>query len=66
MVVEDHIDDYHPNELQWRWVDKGTKVQVGPYPPLTITRKHDWGWRLENVHVVLLFRDEGVSQNQKV
>jgi hypothetical protein len=25
---------------------------------LTITRRKDWGWKLENLHVVLLFRDK--------
>lgn len=57
MQMDDNTNSHHPTELSWRWVEKGTKVQVGPYPPLAITRQKDWGWKLENVHVVLLFRD---------
>lgn len=57
MVILDHVQHaYHPTDLQWRWIPghMGTKVQVGPYPPLCISRRrHDWGWQLENIHVVI-------------
>ena len=49
---------YHPTDLKWRWLDVGKRIQVGPYPPLNIVRRKDWGWNLENQHVVLLFRDK--------
>jgi hypothetical protein len=45
-----------PTNLRWRW--DGRYVQVGPYPPLRIARQGDWGFKLENVHVVLLMREE--------
>jgi hypothetical protein len=57
IVLNQHIHSLHPTDLKWRWLDIGKRVQVGPYPPLTITRRKDWGWKLENLHVVLLFRD---------
>lgn len=46
---------HHPMNFQWQW--NHNLVQVGPYPHLVITRLPDWGWKLENVHVVMLFRD---------
>ena len=51
---------HHPNNLQWRWLDIGRRLQVGPYPPLLVSRRSDddWRWKLENIHVVLLFRDK--------
>jgi hypothetical protein len=58
-----HIDidrmphSYHPANLKWTWIDVGKYVQVGPYPPLKASRSDDWGWKLENLHVVLIFRD---------
>lgn len=57
IVLKQYVHSYHPTDLKWRWLDVGKRVQVGPYPPLTITRRKDWGWKLENLHVVLLFRD---------
>lgn len=49
-------DSHYPIDLRWRWA--GNMVQVGPYPHLIVTRNQaDWGWTLENVHVVMLFRD---------
>mmetsp|Transcript_2698 Transcript_2698/g.4350 ORF Transcript_2698/g.4350 Transcript_2698/m.4350 type:complete len:162 (-) Transcript_2698:128-613(-) len=50
-----HGETHHPVNLQWLW--NGSLVQVGPYPHLVITRLPNWGWKLENVHVVMLFRD---------
>ena len=42
-------------DLKWaRTVDRS--VRVGPYPPLRVTRQQDWGWTLENMHVVLYAR----------
>lgn len=57
IVLKQYVHSYHPTDLKWRWLDMGKRIQVGPYPPLTITRRKDWGWKLENLHVVLLFRD---------
>ena len=57
IVLKQYVHSYHPTDLKWRWLEVGKRVQVGPYPPLTITRRKDWGWRLENLHVVLLFKD---------
>lgn len=48
---------YHPTDLKWGWLEVGRRLQVGPYPPLTVSRRRDWGWKLENTHVVLFFRD---------
>ncbi len=47
---------YHTGELSWRWLQGGRHVQVGHYPPLAISRQKDWGWKLENLYVVLLHR----------
>jgi hypothetical protein len=44
---------YRPTDLQWRWLEVGKRVQVGPYPSLTVSRTRDWGWKLENLHVVM-------------
>ena len=44
---------YRPNDLRWRWIENGKQIQVGPYPSLTVTRRKDWGWKLENLHVVM-------------
>lgn len=44
---------YRPNDLRWRWLQAGKEIQVGPYPPLTVSRTKDWGWKLENLHVVM-------------
>lgn len=57
IVLKQHVHSYHPTDLKWRWLEVGKRIQVGPYPPLTISRRKDWGWKLENLHVVLLFRD---------
>lgn len=43
----------HPQNLTWHWLIEGRTVQVGQYPPLVIYRLDDWGWRIENRHVVL-------------
>lgn len=58
IVLKQYVHSYHPTDLKWRWLEVGKRIQVGPYPPLTITRRKDWGWKLENLHVVLLFRDK--------
>ena len=55
--VDQIPQSYHPANLKWTWVEVGRQVQVGPYPPLTVSRRDDWGWQLENLHVVLIFRD---------
>lgn len=49
---------HHPTNLKWTWVGAGRAVQVGPYPPLIASRRDDWGWKLENMHVVLIFKDD--------
>jgi hypothetical protein len=46
----------HTTDLKWV-NDGGHAIRVGPYPPLVATRKDDWGWKLENLHVVLYTRD---------
>lgn len=51
------VHSYHPTDLKWGWLEMGRRLQVGPYPPLTVSRRNDWGWKLENGHVVLFFRD---------
>jgi len=58
MVLHHHVHSYHPTDLQWRWLKVGERLQVGPYPPLTVARQKDWGWKLENLHVVLMLRDQ--------
>lgn len=51
-------DNAHiPTDLKWRWIEEGMLLQVGPYPPLSVSRRKDWGWKLENAHVVLVYRD---------
>ena len=55
--VDQIPQSYHPANLKWTWIEVGKQVQVGPYPPLTASRSDDWGWKLENLHVVLIFRD---------
>ncbi|XRA98894.1 hypothetical protein NFJ02_06g125930 [Pycnococcus provasolii] len=46
--------------LKWSWVvdsaceaadDAATRVVVGPYPPLKVSRREDWSWVLENQFV---------------
>jgi hypothetical protein len=44
---------YRPTDLRWRWLEVGRRIQVGPYPSLTVSRTKDWGWKLENLHVVM-------------
>mmetsp|Transcript_74500 Transcript_74500/g.112262 ORF Transcript_74500/g.112262 Transcript_74500/m.112262 type:complete len:279 (+) Transcript_74500:106-942(+) len=58
IVLRENVHSYHPTDLKWRWLDVGKRIQVGPYPPLNSVRRKDWGWNLENQHVVLLFRDK--------
>jgi F-box-like len=48
---------YHPTALSWRWLDAGRRIQVGPYPALTVSRRGDWRWKLENAHVVMYSLD---------
>lgn len=48
---------YRPNDLRWRWLQVGSEIQVGPYPSLTVSRTKDWGWKLENLHVVMFSND---------
>ncbi len=43
----------HPQNLTWHWCKWGSILQVGQYPPLVVRRLDDWGWRIENRHVVL-------------
>jgi len=57
IVLNHAFHSYHPTDLKWGWLEVGRRLQVGPYPPLTISRRRDWGWKLENTHVVLLLRD---------
>uniref|UniRef100_A0A7S4I343 F-box domain-containing protein n=1 Tax=Odontella aurita TaxID=265563 RepID=A0A7S4I343_9STRA len=47
-------DPHHPSALPWRWLLIGRALQVFPYPPLLVSRTGDWGWKLENMNVVLL------------
>eukprot|EP00543_Licmophora_paradoxa_P007568 CAMPEP_0202454410 /NCGR_PEP_ID=MMETSP1360-20130828/12151_1 /ASSEMBLY_ACC=CAM_ASM_000848 /TAXON_ID=515479 /ORGANISM="Licmophora paradoxa, Strain CCMP2313" /LENGTH=108 /DNA_ID=CAMNT_0049073715 /DNA_START=425 /DNA_END=751 /DNA_ORIENTATION=+ len=54
---------YHPTDLQWRL--EGCLVQVGPYPYLVIRRLPNWGWKLENQHVVLKRRDTRYHEEVK-
>ena len=56
-------DSHHPTDLRWR-LERRT-VQVGPYPYLVIKRQPDWGWKLENVHVVMLFRDTRAKYSRR-
>ena len=59
--VVDHENHYaqHPGGLRWVWRDEGdergghNKIQVLPYPEMTISRMGDGGWLFENVHVQL-------------
>jgi len=58
IVLHQHVHDrYRPAELQWRWIELGKRIQVGPYPSLTVSRRKDWGWKLENAHVVMYSLD---------
>jgi len=45
----------HITDLKWARSEDGS-VRVGPYPSLQATRQADWGWKLENMHVVLYAR----------
>lgn len=47
-------DMHHPEGLTWRWIVEGKALQVGMYPPLVVYRLENWGFKLENQHVVLL------------
>jgi len=51
-------EPFSASDMKWRWVEEGKILQVGPYPSLNVSRKDDWGWKLENVHVVFVARDE--------
>lgn len=52
--MDNREDMMHQVDLNWRWIRMGRAVQVGPYPPLLVSRRENWGWQLENAHVVLL------------
>jgi hypothetical protein len=54
--MEDSEDPelHHPQGLSWKWVVDGKAVQIGFYPALVVHRLDNWGWKLENQHVVLL------------
>ncbi len=56
IVLNQAVHSYHPTDLKWVWLESGHRLQIGPYPPLTASRRKDWGWKLENSHVVLFFR----------
>ena len=44
---------FHTGKLDWM-ILAGNRVQIGPYPPLTPTRRaDDWGWNLSNEYVTL-------------
>lgn len=58
IVLSQAVHSYHPIDLKWGWLEMGHRLQVGPYPSLTVSRRKDWGWKLENTHVVLFFRDD--------
>lgn len=57
-------ESHHPMNLQWSW-NYDCLVQVGPYPHLVIARLPNWGWKLENVHVVMLFRDSRAEYSRR-
>jgi hypothetical protein len=42
-VFEMENPTYHGGDLVWRWLEERQLVQVGYYPPLTISRRSDWG-----------------------
>jgi len=39
--------------MRWRFTPE-KHIQVEQYPPLTMSRTSDWGWRMENAFVVFL------------
>jgi len=54
------------HSLRWNWSGtNNTAVQVGPYPPLDVIRLPNWGWKLENINVVLMYRDSRRIYNEK-
>jgi hypothetical protein len=57
IVLKQYVHSYHPTDLKWRWLEMGKRIQVGPYPALTVSRRKDWGWKLENLHVVMYLQD---------
>lgn len=64
IVLNQAVHSYHPTDLKWGWLEMGRRLQVGPYPPLTVSRRTNWGWKLENGHVVLFFRDKEMQSNK--
>ena len=54
MEDSDDAELRHPQGLTWKWVVEGRAVQVGSYPAMVVHRLDNWGWKLENHHVVLL------------
>eukprot|EP00980_Cylindrotheca_fusiformis_P000289 scaffold66_cov115-Cylindrotheca_fusiformis.AAC.21 len=53
-------------DLSWQWIDFGRKLQVGPYPLLTISRTCRWGWKMENIHAILLVRDKAAPEENDI
>jgi hypothetical protein len=53
MTLGPNVHGYQPPDLRWRWIEAGKRIQVGPYPALTVSRRNDWGWQLENLHVIM-------------
>mmetsp|Transcript_4722 Transcript_4722/g.7010 ORF Transcript_4722/g.7010 Transcript_4722/m.7010 type:complete len:290 (+) Transcript_4722:14-883(+) len=56
-IMEMKDAELFSGDMKWRWVEEGKVIQVGPYPSLNVSRMDDWGWKLENVHVVFFARD---------
>ena len=53
ITLQPNVHSYQPPDLRWRWIEVGKRIQVGPYPALTVSRRKDWGWQLENLHVIM-------------
>lgn len=48
-----HLEHCGEGAAQNQIVPAGSlRICVGPYPPLRISRTHEWGWRLENDWVI--------------
>ncbi len=62
-VRRQNIHSYYPSDLKWRWIEAGKLIKVGPYPVLTVSRRKDWGWRLENALVVMYSLDGAHGEN---
>ncbi|CAJ1942682.1 unnamed protein product [Cylindrotheca closterium] len=57
MTLRQDVHSHHPTDLTWQWLDHGRRLQVASYPPLTVSRTKRWGWKLENIHAILLMRN---------